>query len=201
MHADRTNRAVLSFVGLLALAVGLGGLLAAGGVFGSKFQHQQLVANRFSHYFGKHGTWLWPAIAAVTLVIVLLSLVWLLRLLFSTDRTRGITVVSSSSEQGDDGESRAGGRTTMSAAALTQAIAQEIESYHGVTGVKARVLGAAGNPTLAIEVAASRRADLAGLIDRIEQQAITHAREALDRADLPVKLDLAVTDKPVARSN
>ncbi len=62
MHADRTNRFMLSLIGLLALVLGVGGLLAAGGVFGHTFQHEQLVANGFSHYFGRHGVWLWPAI-------------------------------------------------------------------------------------------------------------------------------------------
>jgi hypothetical protein len=122
MHADRTNRIVISFVGLLALALGLGGLLAAGGVFGAEFQHKQLFANGFSRYVGDHGTWLWPAIAAVTLVFVLFALVWLLKLLFSTDRTSGITVAATSAgKQSDD---RAAGRTTMSSTALTQALTQ-----------------------------------------------------------------------------
>jgi hypothetical protein len=198
MHADRTNRIVLIFVGLIGVAAGIGGLLAAGGVFGHNFQHKQLVANGFSRFFGRHGTWLWPAIAVVTLAIVLLSILWLFRLLFATDRTRSVSLVSA--RTGQETGSHAAGRTVMTASALVQAVAQEIESYHGVTAVKARVLGAATDPTLAIEVTASRRVELAGLIQRIEHEAITHARTALQREDLPVKLDVEVSDKAVARA-
>ena len=92
MHADRINRFKLSLIGLITLALGTGGLLAAGGVFGHRFQHEQITANPFSRYVGNHGVWLWPAIAAVTLVLVVLALLWLLRLLFSTGRTHGINL-------------------------------------------------------------------------------------------------------------
>jgi uncharacterized membrane protein len=198
MHADRTNRFMLSLIGLIALVLGVGGLLAAGGVFGRTFQHKQLVANGFSRYFGRHGVWLWPAVAAVTLVLVLLALLWLLRLLLSTDRTSRVAIATKGKKR-QKGETS--GRTTMTATALSQAVVAEIETYHGVTSAKARMLGDQSNPTLAIEVSASRRAELRPLIERIESQAIGHARTALERPDLPAKLDVAVNDKSVSRTS
>jgi hypothetical protein len=198
MHADRTNRIMLGLVGLIALALGVGGLLAAAGVFGHRLQHQQLTANKFSRYVGDHGVWLWPAIAAVTLVIVLLALLWLLRLLFATDRTNGVTIGTTGKKR-ESGQTA--GQTTMTAAALSQAVAAEIGTYHGVTGAKARILGDPHHPTLAIEVTASRRAELRPLIERIETNAIGHARTALEQPKLPVKLDVAVNDKTVARTS
>ena len=200
MHADRTNRVVITLVGAIAVALGVGGLLAAAGVFGNRFQHRQLVDNGFSRYVGKHGVWLWPAIAAVTLVLVLLALIWLLRLLFSTDRSSGIAISTAPTDK-ENIDDRAGGRTSMTATALAQAVTDEIETYHGVTGAKARILGGPANPTLAIEVTASRRAELAPLVNRIEQQAITHARQSLAKPRLPVKLDIAVTDKNISRTS
>ena len=197
MHADRTNRFMISLIGLMALALGVGGLLAAGGVFGHHFQHQQLTANRFSRYVGHHGVWLWPAIAAVTFVLVLLALRWLLRLLFSTDRAGGVTITTTGKKR-EDGQTA--GQTTMTPAALVQAVTTEIQTYHGVTGAKGRILGDPHQPTLAIEVTASRRAELRPLIERIETQAISHARTALEQPDLPVKLDIAFNDKSVSRT-
>ncbi len=198
MHADRTNRVMLTVVGLIALAAGIGGLLAAGGVFGSTFQHKRLFDNGFSRYVGDHGTWLWPAIAAVTLVLTLLVLRWLLKLLFSTDRTGEVTLATSRPETDSD---RAAGRTTMQSSALTQAVAQEIETYHGVNSAKARTVGRPTDATLVIEVSASRRSDLPALLQRIESEAISHAREAMEQPDLAVKLDIAVTDKGVTRTS
>jgi hypothetical protein len=187
MHADRANRVLLTFIGLLALGLGTAGLLAAGGVFGHTFQHRRLLDNQFSTYFSDHGEWLWPAIAAVAFVIMLLCLIWLLRLLFSTDRVGDITVPTSMENQT--------GRTTLRPSALTQAVSQEIETYHGVRSARARVLGDPLEPTLAIDVTANLRADLPALVQRIEREALTHARQALDRPDLPVKLGITVTEK------
>jgi hypothetical protein len=198
MHADRTNRFMLGLIGLIALALGVGGLLAAGGVFGHHFQHRQLTSNAFARYVGNHGVWLWPAIAAVTLVLVLFALLWLLRLLFSTDRANGISIGKAGKKR-EDGQTA--GRTTMTATALSQAVTAEIGTYHGVTNTKARMLGDPHHPTLAIEVTASRRAELRPLIERIESQAIAHARTALEQPNLPVKLDIAINDKTVSRTH
>lgn len=198
MHADRTNRFVLTLIGLLAFAAGVGGILAAAGVYGHRFQHRHLTDNNFSRYVGRHGVWLWPAIAAVTLLLLLLTLRWLLRVLFSTDRTHAVAIMTAKSKPH---EGTAGGRTTMTAAALTQAVTREIENYHGVTAAKGRVIGNAADPTLVLEVTASRHTDLRQLLERIDNEAINHARSALQQPELPVKLDIAVTDKTVARTN
>ena len=177
--------------------IGSGGLLAAGGVFGHTFQHRRLVDNQFARYFGAHGTWLWPAIAGAGLVVALICIVWLLRLLFSTDRAGSITVVTDSAPTASTGPS--GGRTTLAASALTQAVSQEIQGYHGVAAARARIIGNSSDPTLVLDVSLNRRADLPTLVQRIEREAIRHAREALERANLPVKLDIAVTDKAGTR--
>jgi len=201
MHADRANRVLLSLIGLIALGLGVAGLLAAGGVFGSTFQHRQLTDNPFSRYVGKNGSWLWPTIGAVAFVIMLLALIWLLRLLFSTDRARDITIPTAPPVAPGPEPASAAGRTTMRPSALTQAVANEIETYHGVSAARARVLGDPLDPTLAIDVTANQRAELAGLIKRIEREALTHARQALDKPHLPVKLDITVTDKGAVRSS
>jgi uncharacterized membrane protein len=194
MHADRTNRFVLALVGFIALVLGVGGLLAAAGVFGTRVQHQHLLDNRLSRYFSDHGDWLWPAIAGVVFVLVLLVLVWLLHLLFSTDRTGDIAL-----DTAQDAGPR--GRTEIQSSAVTRAVTSEIESYHGVTGARARIIGERRNATLVIEVAASRRADLPELLHRIETEAVQNVRGALGEPEFPVTLDLTVNDKTVARAN
>ena len=219
MHADRTNRVLLALIGLLALAIGAGGLLISGGVVGKRFSRRLVTDNQFVRYFASHGGWLWPTIAGVAFLILLLTLFWLLRLLFSTDRAGDIALPSAHPSKRESRAQRlrdhaagaagaagaperdhATGRTSVSASALSQAVAQEIDTYHGVLATRARVLGEPAAPSLVIEVKASRRADLPALVLRIEQEAISHAREALESPGLPVKLDIAVTDKGVARA-
>ena len=92
MHADRTNRVMLALIGLLAVAIGIGGLLISGGVFRQRFAHRLATDNQFVRYFAREGGWLWPSIAGAAFVILLLSLFWLLRLLFSTDRAGDIAL-------------------------------------------------------------------------------------------------------------
>lgn len=197
MRADRANRVLLAFIGLVLLGLGIGGLLAAGGAFGATFQHRRLLDNPFSRYFSQNGSWLWPTIAAAAFVIMLLSLIWLLRILVGSDRAGDITVPAVTY---DASQAHVGGRTRLRPAALTQALSQEIETYHGVSTARARVLGDPLAPSLAIDVTTSRRADVAYLVQRIEREALTHARQALEKPDLPVRLDITVSDRGPARS-
>jgi hypothetical protein len=212
MHADRTNRLLLALIGLLAVAIGVGGLLISGGAFGEPFAHRRVIDNQFVRYFAREGDWLWPTIAAVAFVIMLMALVWLFRLLFSTDRAGEIALPSAhptkreshaerirAQKAGAPERDHATGRTDISASALAQAVAQEIETYHGVLAARARVLGEPADPSLAIEVKATRHADLPALVQRIEHEAIVHARESLESSGLPVKLDITVSDKVSSR--
>ncbi len=194
MHADRTNRVVLTVVGAIALLLGVGGLLAAAGVFGSSFQHRRLLDNRVSRYFSDHGEWLWPAIAAAVFVLLLLTLLWLLRLLFSNDRTGDIAITSAN-------EPATVGRTRLRTSALTQAVTHELSTYRGVTDARARVIGEAQAATLILEVSASRRTKLPEVLHRIESEAVQHVRDALEEPDFPVQVNLTVNDKTVARAS
>jgi hypothetical protein len=190
MHADRTNRVMLVLFALVLTAAGVAGALAGFGGFGEAIKHQELVSGQVVDYFGRHGDWLWPAIAAGAVLIALLALRWLLALLFSTDRAGDLPLA------GD----RTAGRTTLSAAALTDAVAAEVNDYPGVHAAHARLIGDPTAPTLVLTATVEERADLPALRRRIEANAIQHARQALDNPDLPVRLDLAITDRQAQRA-
>ena len=185
MHADRTNRAVLIVVALLLIAGGLLAALNSFGVFGYEAAHAPLFANPIGHFFGDHGAWMWPLIAIVSAVLVVLACRWLTVLLFSTDRANDIRIA------GD----RGAGRTTLVADALTEAVAEEVQSYPGVHSAKARLIGDATDPELVIETTIEQSADLSALRRRIEMNAVGHARQAMDNPSLPVTLDLTISDR------
>lgn len=189
MHADRTNRTAALLLALLLLAVGLIGALAGFGAFGTVTKHGGLLSNRVGAYFSDHGDWLWPVIAVAAALLALLALRWLLALLFSTDRAGNLTLT------GD----RSAGRTTLVPAALTDAVSEEISSYAGVQSARARLIGDASSPTLVVGATLHDTADLPRLRRRIETQAIGHARQALANPELPVRLDLSVTDRQASR--
>ena len=189
MHADRTNRAALTLFGLLVLVAGAAGLTTSAGGFGMAEARRTLLANPVGSFAGRNGPWLWPAIAAACLVIAFFALRWIVALLLSTDRAADITIAGATRP----------GTTTMHPAALTGAVTREIETYHGAETAKARVLGDRDDPVLVVAVTASRSADLAALRDRIESEALGHARDAVGQPDLPIQLDIDVSGRAADR--
>jgi hypothetical protein len=189
MHADRTNRAALIVLGIIASGAGILGALASFGVFGASIQHRPLVNNPVSRYFGREGEWLWPVVAAAAGLIALACLYWLWVLLFSTDRTGDLRV---------PGDTRFG-RTTLVASAVTHAVTDEVASYPGVVAASSRLIGDPDIPTLVITADLDESADLAAVRRRIETQAASHAREALERPELPVQVDLTMINRRTSR--
>jgi hypothetical protein len=190
MHADRTNRAVLLLVALLLIAEGLAAGAASLGAFGTSGQHSRLIANPVGHFIGTNGSWLWPVAAAAAAVLVVLVLRWLLALLFSTDRAGDLPI----------GPTDGTGRTTLVGRALTDAVAEEIESYLGVDSARARLIGNGRDPELVVTAALQGTANLGALRQRIENGALTHARSALDNPSLPIQLHLTVASTQPPRA-
>jgi hypothetical protein len=189
MHADRTNRIMLVLLAVLLIAAGLAAGAASIGVFGTATRHSSPIANPTGHFIGAQGGWLWPAAAVAAAIVVLLALRWLLALLFSTDRAGDLPITPGGSA----------GRTTLAAGALTEAVAEEIESYRGVNSARARLLGDPADPELVVTAALEETADFAGLRQRIETGALTHARTAVGNPSMPAQLDLTVTAKRSTR--
>jgi hypothetical protein len=189
MHADRANRIALIVFGLLALAAGAAGMTASVGGFGQALSHRTLFDNRVSAFIGDHG-WVWYAAAGVCLIIILAALLWIAILLVSTDRADDIPIPVATHE----------GTTILLPAALTDALTREIGAYHGVEAVRGRIIGDADDPEIVLAVTASQTADLHALHQRIETEALAHARETLGKADLPIQLDLAVSRLRLAGS-
>jgi hypothetical protein len=187
MHADRTNRAALIVFGLLVFAAGGAGMAASVGGFGQAFSRRTLFDNPVSAYIGHHG-WVWYAAAGLCLIIALAALLWIAILLVSTDRADDIPIPVASHE----------GTTILLPAALTDALTSEIGAYHGVDAVRGRIIGDADDPEIVLAVTASQTADLHALHQRIEAEALAHARQALGKADLAIQLDLAVSRLRIA---
>jgi hypothetical protein len=189
MHADRTNRTVLAVLGLILSALGGSGLLLGAGTFDHNLAHRRLLDNPVSGFFGVQRSWLWPTAALGALIIAVLCLRWLLSVVFSTARLGDFTV------RGD----RSAGRTTVTANAICDAVSDEIETYRGVHTARAQVEGGPADPRLAITVNIDQNADLSALRERVETNALQHARQALDDPDLPIRLDVTVTQQRTDR--
>jgi hypothetical protein len=189
MHADRTNRLALTLFGLVVLLAGAFALTASLGGFSNTYARRDLLANQAATYVSAHSDWFWWAAAGACLLLALLALRWIIALLLSTDRAGDITITRGSAH----------GTTIMHPAAVTGAVSREIETYHGANSARARALGDPASPELVVTVTAARSADLAALRHRIETEALTHARHALGKPDMPIQLDINVSNRTPER--
>jgi hypothetical protein len=191
MHADRTNRAMLILFAVLLVVAGAGGLIAGLGLLHKPVARQPILHNFVSTYVGAHGTWVWPVVGVVALLLLGFVLRWLAALLFTTDRFGNIDV------RGD----RSRGRSTVDDTALTSAVTAEIDTYRGVEHSRARLIGHSSEPALVVAVTALSGADVDRLRQQIESEALHHVRVALDQPDMVVHLDLSVSDRTVSRTS
>lgn len=189
MHADRFNRFALTLFGLLLLAAGGGAMAASVGGFGAAYARLPLFGNKVSSYIGAHGDWAWWAAAGVALILALLALRWIAALLISTDRAGDLPLPGSKDH----------GTTVMQPGALTGALTGEILTYHGVSAANCRIIGDPASPLIVLTVTAAPAADLPALRQRVETQAIAHARQALANPGLPVQLDLDIARRASAQ--
>jgi hypothetical protein len=189
MKLDKGNRIGLLIVGLLLTAAGVAAILAYSGAFGTVTSDRAIADNPVSRYVGTNGSWLWPVAAVIALIVLALAVWWLLRNIFSTDRIRTLILPGS----------RASEHSTVAGAAVAGAVRDEIDHYRGVQASKVRLTGGPKQPQLAVGVRTDADADLLVLCDRVQHDALAHARQALDRPDLPVRLDLELSRQRLSR--
>jgi hypothetical protein len=91
------------------------------------------------------------------------------------------------------------GSTLLDADALAGAVTAEINSYRGIDTSRAKVYGSPVDPRLAITVRSDDDADIAALRLRIEDGVLAHVRQALDRPDLPIILNITVGNRQSSR--
>jgi hypothetical protein len=189
MHADRTNRVVLALLGVLLFAGGTLGVLAGTEALGRDLDRRRLLDNPVARFIGDNSVWFWPTVALAAALLALLALRWLIAVLSPAPRAGDIAI------RGD----RSAGRTSLRSGALGDALTTELQTYRGVHAAHVRVSGTPTAPGLDIAVRTTEDADLARLRQRIETEALTHARQAIDTPQLPIRLDLTTTDHRSSR--
>ncbi|MDT0530950.1 alkaline shock response membrane anchor protein AmaP [Micromonospora sp. DSM 115977] len=190
MHADRTTRALLTVLGMALLAAGTAGILAGTDVLGHHLADRHLTDNPIARYLGDNNVWFWPVAALVGLAAAILALRWLIAVLTPRSRAADITITSAPSA----------GCTSLDANALTDAVTTEINSYRGVDTSHAKVYGSPTDPRLTITVRTEDSANIAAIRDRIESNALAHIRQALERPDLPIILNINIGDRQSSRA-
>ncbi len=180
---DKTNRTLVALLGLLLLAAGVVTFLVSFGVFGSSLADKPVLSEDVTSFVDRNSQWFWLVVGVVAAVIALLALRWLLAQV-SSDRVSHLELERDPSR----------GSTTLQTSAVTSALTEEIESYRGVSSASARFLHSKVDPDLVVTVKLTERADIGATRERIEREAIAHARQAMDMPALSTELLL----KPAA---
>jgi hypothetical protein len=174
----RVNRTFLTVLGLLLTAAGALGLATALGLFGRRMSDQSVLGPTVED-FVEANRWFWPLVAIAAGLLALLCLWWLL-LQTRSNRIGELRLVTGPQS----------GHTDLTTRALTHALIDEIEGYHGVTRATAHLSGKSAAPELSLTVALDGRVGPAEIHRRITVEAIPHARQALSTDHLPTRLEL-----------
>lgn len=175
-RVDRADRAVLALLGLLLLAVGVGGLTVGLGGLGADRVGSPVVPDELSRFVADT-PWFWWAAAAACLLVAVLALRWLLAQL-RTDTVARLDLTT------DPGE----GVTTLHTSALTTAVEDAATTIRGVHRAAARVHDEHGE-RLHLTVDLGEHADIADVRAQLEEQLVPDLRRAAG-ADLPVDIDI-----------
>jgi hypothetical protein len=176
-RVNSANRAALALLGLLLTAAGGLGLATGFGAFGRARADSPVLPGRL-RTFATDTPWFWWAVAAACVLIALLGLRWLLAQL-RVDRLHRLDLTTDERD----------GLTTLHAGALTDAVQDEVRGIRGVSGASAH-LRSEPSRRLVLAVDLADYADIADVRRRLEQDTVSHVRQAIDDPGFPVDIEL-----------
>src|ERR1700753_3347567 len=163
------NRIALLVIGLLLLLGGAAALLRGLNVWpGVLGAHDSLIIDKATRHWVAGQSWFWPTVAAVSVLVFLLALWWLI----APGQTR--TLRRGALEPGAPPAA-----TSLPARAVTSAIENDLAASPYVRHSTAALTGTASSPRLALSVTMAADADPAEAVSRIGQ-AVHRFREALE---------------------
>ena len=185
---DRVNRVIGTVVALVLVgAGGLGLLRSYGIVFDDEAMDDPVLLRQVRDWIADNDAWFWWAAFVTALLLAYLGWRWLRVQLLPSPSLDDLTVARTE-----------GGRTTLPARALADAVTRELEDDPEVTGARVRVVGSERSPALDVRASVADGADLEGVRYRVESEAVARTRSALERPDLTANVRYRLGD-PTAR--
>ncbi|MER6506903.1 alkaline shock response membrane anchor protein AmaP [Nonomuraea sp. NPDC001636] len=178
----RGNRWGLALVGLV-LAV-LGGLALARGLLGPS---TPIVDAGVRGFFTRNSPPVWWAVAAVSVLVALLALRWLVAQGRRDARTRLRL------EAGPDGV------TEIAAGGMAHAVAADVEASPAVLNADADLVGPRGHPEVRLRVAADEAAPMSELSEHLSRVTLPNLRDALDRDHVPAVARVSLEPSPATQ--
>lgn len=181
----RTNRAFTGLLGVLALAAGVAGILAFAGAFGRSVADGPVFTAR-TRSFVHDSTWFWFVAGAAAIIVAFVGLWWLL----IQARVSIFGDIQVETDRND-------GETVLDSGAVTDALCEQIEGFHGVESASASLLGDPAEPMVALDVWLDGRAELAEVRAKVESRALVDLEHALDWTEVPIRVEYRLGTRKV----
>lgn len=183
---DRTNRYVLSFLGLVMLAAGGYGLARGFGSLGDRYATGALLSSNVTSFVARNSQW-FGIVAALAALPAAYSAWWWLRAQIPTPDSPGQLTLTS-----DD----SGGYTRVHARAAANGLARDIARHHNVRAAKVRLTSDARSPQVEMNVDVYENADFESVRAYIEDDALERFQRMIDAVDLRARIELNLSEAP-----
>jgi len=180
---DRLNRGVLIVLSLILL--GAGGYALARGyeAFGEEQAEDEVLLEPVRDFVGRNQNWFWIVVLALCLIMAYLAVRWLVAQ-FRSPRLTEIDLTGEGSK----------GSTQLRAAGASDALANDIETYRGVSSASARLVDDGERPQVDVRVEVNDDADVPAVRAKIEEEALQRFCQALEVSGVDARLHLRLTD-------
>jgi hypothetical protein len=172
----RGNRLGLFLTGLVLTLLGLYSLLRGLGALPRSWARADtpIADGPVQSFFAGASPWIWWAVAALSIVVALLGLRWLL--------VQG----RRESRESLRLEAGPGGVTDVTGNGLAGAVASDAEYYPVVLGADAALAGRRDRPEVRMRLAADENAPMSAVREHLADVTIPHLRDTLDVERVPV---------------
>ena len=180
---DRLNRLALLALGLVLLAAGAYGLARSYGALGDTKADEPVLLESVRTFVGRHDAWFWPVSFVVALLIAYLGYRWLKAQLIPDGRRPTYCVADARDE------------VVLTAAALEDAVASDLEEDHRVIAANARITEFGDTPALKVTMTIRDDVAFQELKHDYETRNLERARSALDASNIRSKVALAFSGR------
>jgi hypothetical protein len=180
---DSSNRLFASVLGLVLVAAGGYGLVRSLGGVGVDARSGILLDRDLRANIVEYAGWVGGAATFLALLLAWLGWRWLRRQLVPSSPVRRVAV----------GDGR-GGRSSVDAGALAEAVTRDLLAGDGVAAGRGRIIGREGVPGLSLTADVAAGSDPQTVRRHVADHVVPRARTALGRQDLAAHLHLRLGD-------
>lgn len=179
-RTDRVNRALLTLIGVLLLAVGTAALLHSTGALGRARRESPVLASPTVSWYAAHGSWFWPTLAGVAALVLILAVWWA----SAQIRLNGAGLIAL--------DRHPGGAVTVTGGHLAECIERDAAAQPEIERARVHLTRSESTLHVWLTVWVGPPYDVGRAVARITKNVLPNVRSTLDGA-APIPLSTHVT--------